>query len=97
LVLDRTSVEWRSAAALLVEGDDYGSTNADIQVRNGSTLTGGNGNLLEVTGDSTANMNVDNSFLVGDVVVEEGSTAKLQLNNGAWLTGQLKNVAELSV
>ncbi|SDO28266.1 outer membrane autotransporter barrel domain-containing protein [Pseudomonas extremorientalis] len=97
LVLDRTSVEGRNGAALLVEGDAYGSTEANIQVRNGSTLTGGNGNILEVIGGSTANMNVDRSFLVGDVVVEEGSTAKLQLNNGSWLTGQLKNVAELSV
>ncbi|MBI6911448.1 autotransporter outer membrane beta-barrel domain-containing protein [Pseudomonas palleroniana] len=93
LVLDGSSVEGTHGAAILTRA----GTNADIQVRNGSTLTGGNGNLLEVTGDSTANMNVDNSFLVGDVVVEEGSTAKLQLNNGAWLTGQLKNVAELSV
>ncbi|MBV4455897.1 MULTISPECIES: autotransporter outer membrane beta-barrel domain-containing protein [Pseudomonas] len=97
LVLDHTSVEGRNGAALLVEGDAYGSTVADIQVRNGSTLTGGNGNILEVTGGSTANMNVDHSDLIGDVVVEEGSTAKLQLNNRASLTGQLKNVAELSV
>ena len=97
LILDRTSVEGRNGAALLVEGDDYGSTEADIHVRNGSTLTGSNGTILEVTGGSFANMNVDGSTLFGDVVVEEGSTAKLQLNNGSWLTGQLKNVAELSV
>ncbi|MBN2976923.1 autotransporter outer membrane beta-barrel domain-containing protein [Pseudomonas fluorescens] len=97
LVLDGSHVEGRNGAALLVEGDAYGTTNADIQVVNGSTLKGGNGNLLEVTGGSFANMNVDGSTLFGDVVVEEGSTAKLQLHNGSWLTGQLKNVAELSV
>ncbi|QLG93040.1 autotransporter outer membrane beta-barrel domain-containing protein [Pseudomonas yamanorum] len=97
LVLSGSHVEGRNGAALLVEGDEYGTTDADIQVLNGSTLTGGNGNILEVIGGSLANMNVDRSFLVGDVVVEEGSTAKLQLNNGSWLTGQLKNVAELSV
>ncbi|WP_338569245.1 autotransporter outer membrane beta-barrel domain-containing protein [Pseudomonas canadensis] len=93
LVLDGTSVEGRNGAAILTRQ----GTHADIQVRNGSTLTGGNGNILEVTGNSTANMNVDYSELFGDVVVEEGSTAKLQLNNGSSLTGQLKNVAELSV
>lgn len=93
LVLDGSSVEGKNGAAILAGA----GTNADIQVRNGSTLTGGIGNLLEVTGNSTANMNVDRSFLVGDVVVEDGSTAKVQLNNGSWLTGQLKNVAELSV
>ncbi|WP_124406917.1 autotransporter outer membrane beta-barrel domain-containing protein [Pseudomonas sp. R4-39-08] len=97
LVLDGSHVEGRNGAALLVMGDEYGATDADIKVLNGSTLTGDNGNILEVTGGSTANMNVDNSSLFGDVVVEEGSHAKVQLNNGAWLTGQLKNVAELSV
>lgn len=97
LVLDSSSVEGRNGAALLVSGGATAGTNADIHVLNGSTLTGGNGNILEVTGNSTANMNVDRSFLVGDVVVEDGSTAKVQLNNGSWLTGQLKNVAELSV
>ncbi|MGY2293037.1 autotransporter outer membrane beta-barrel domain-containing protein [Pseudomonas sp. SDO528_S397] len=97
LVLDSTHVEGKNGAALLVSGDAYGAADADIVVRNGSTLTGGNGNILQVIGNATANMNVDNSTLFGDVVVEEGSTAALQLNNGAWLTGQLKNVAELSV
>lgn len=93
LVLDNTSVEGKDGAAIVTrEG-----INADIQVRNGSSLLGSNGNLLEVTGGSTVNLNVDRSELFGDIVVEEGSTAKAQLNNGAWLTGQLKNVAELSV
>ena len=93
LVLDGTSVEGKTGAALAATN----GINADIQVLNRSTLIGGNGNILEVGGTSTANMNVDNSMLVGDVVVAEGGTAKVQLNNGAWLTGQLKNVAELSV
>ncbi len=98
LVLDGTHAEGKSGAAILVESSKTGvAADAHIDVRNGSTLSGGNGNILEVKNDSTANMNVDRSFLVGDVVVEEGSTAKLQLNNGSWLTGQLKNVAELSV
>ncbi|MDY4301265.1 autotransporter outer membrane beta-barrel domain-containing protein [Pseudomonas salmasensis] len=97
LVLDNSSVEGKTGAALVVAGRASGGAIADIQVLNGSTLTGGNGNILELTGGSFANMNVDGSTLFGDVVVEEGSTAKLQLNNGSWLTGQLKNVAELSV
>ncbi|AZF57959.1 autotransporter outer membrane beta-barrel domain-containing protein [Pseudomonas sp. R11-23-07] len=93
LVLDGSSIEGKSGAAILTRQ----GSNADIQVRNGSNLIGGNGNLLEVTGGSTANLNVDSSSLFGDVVVEDGSQAKVQLNNGAFLTGQLKNVAELSV
>jgi outer membrane autotransporter protein len=98
LVLNGSHVEGKIGAAILVESSKAGElVDADIQIRNGSTLKGGNGNILEVTGGSSANMNVDRSFLEGDIVVEEGSTAKVQLNNGSWLTGQLKNVAELSV
>ncbi|AZE60936.1 MULTISPECIES: autotransporter outer membrane beta-barrel domain-containing protein [Pseudomonas] len=98
LILDGSYVEGKTGAAILVESSKAGTpANASIDVRNGSILRGGNGNILEVTGGSFANMNVDSSELFGDVVVEEGSTAKLQLNNGSWLTGQLKNVAELSV
>ncbi|SFX30560.1 outer membrane autotransporter barrel domain-containing protein [Pseudomonas sp. NFR02] len=98
LILDGSYVEGKAGAAILVESSKAGTpANATIDVRNGATLKGGNGNILEVTGGSFANMNVDGSTLFGDVVVEEGSTAKLQLNNGSWLTGQLKNVAELSV
>ncbi|MGY2137482.1 autotransporter outer membrane beta-barrel domain-containing protein [Pseudomonas reactans] len=98
LVLNGSHVEGKTGAAILVESSKAGElVDADIQIRNGSTLKGGNGNILEVTGGSSANMNVDRSFLEGDIVVEEGSTAKVQLNNGSWLTGQLKNVAELSV
>ncbi|MCF5665172.1 MULTISPECIES: autotransporter outer membrane beta-barrel domain-containing protein [Pseudomonas fluorescens group] len=93
LVLDNSSVQSKDGAAIVTRD----GINADIQVRNGSSLFGSNGNLLEVTDGSTANLNVDRSELFGDIVVEEGSTAKAQLNNGAWLTGQLKNVAELSV
>ena len=98
LILDGSYVEGKAGAAILVESSKAGTpANATIDVRNGATLKGGNGNILEVTGGSFANMNVDGSTLFGDVVVEEGSTATLQLNNGSWLTGQLKNVAELSV
>ncbi|MDQ0654593.1 autotransporter outer membrane beta-barrel domain-containing protein [Pseudomonas cedrina] len=93
LVLDGSSVEGKDGAAIVTRQ----GINADIQVRNGSSLVGSNGNLLEVTDGSTANLNVDYSELFGDIVVDDGSTAKVQLNNGSWLTGQLKNVAELSV
>lgn len=97
LVLDNSSVEGRSGSAIVVNGE-HGSTSAvEIDVRNGSTLTGGNGTLLEVNGGATANMSVDNSRLNGNVIVEDGSTAHLSLDNNAGLTGQLKNVSSLNV
>ncbi|WP_294734030.1 autotransporter outer membrane beta-barrel domain-containing protein [uncultured Pseudomonas sp.] len=97
LVLDNASVEGRSGSAIVVQGE-FGSTpQAEIDVRNGSTLTGGNGTLLEVVGGGVASMNVDNSRLNGNVIVEDGSTARLSLQNNAGLTGQLQNVTSLSV
>ncbi|WQG58035.1 hypothetical protein RHM66_25095 [Pseudomonas sp. RTB3] len=72
-------------------------THADIQVLNGSNLLSGNGDLLQVANNSTANMNVDNSSLFGDVRIGAGSTGTVQLNNNASLTGQLFNVKQLDV
>jgi outer membrane autotransporter protein len=97
LVLDNSHVTGTTGAALLVDGAKGQGAVANIEVRNGSTLTGGNGNLLEVKGDSTANMNVENSQLHGDVVVSNGSQAHLQLNDRASLTGRLENVSSLSL
>ncbi len=97
LVLDNSNVEGRSGSAIVVEGYPGETMEVEIDVRNGSTLTGGNGTLLEVNGGARANMNVDNSRLNGDVIVEDGSTAYLNLENNAGLTGQLQNVTSLNV
>ncbi|MGH8448416.1 autotransporter outer membrane beta-barrel domain-containing protein [Pseudomonas sp.] len=97
LVLDNSSVEGRTGSALVVNGEYGSSTEVEIDVRNGSTLTAGNGTLLEVNGGATANMQVDNSRLNGNVIVEDGSAAHLSLQNNAGLTGQLKNVSSLNI
>ncbi len=97
LVLDNSSVEGRSGSAIVVEGYPGEEMEVEVDVRNGSTLTGGNGTLLEVNGGAKASMNVDNSRLKGDVIVEHGSTAHLNLENSAGLTGQLQNVTSLNV
>lgn len=97
LTLDGTRVEGRDGAAIQVGiGAGQGAT-ADIVVRNGSTLVGSDGVMLRVAADSTANMQVDNSDLVGDVVAEEGGTANLTLQNRATLTGRLENVKTLAI
>ena len=97
LVLDNSHVEGRTGSAIVVEGRPGRIPTVDIDVRNGSTLTGGNGTLLEVNGGASASMNVDNSRLNGNVIVEDGSTAHLSLQNNAGLTGQLQNVTRLNV
>lgn len=93
LDLNGTRVEGVNGAAIALES----STTAEINVTNGSTLVGGNGNLLEVANAATATMTVDNSQLAGDVVVASGGTANLTLQNSASLTGRLENVNSLAV
>ncbi|MFG0861821.1 autotransporter outer membrane beta-barrel domain-containing protein [Pseudomonas sp. CJQ_13] len=90
-------VEGQDGSAIVVGNPALGPAEADILVAGGSTLQGSNGALLEVTGSSTARMTVDNSQLVGDVRVEEGSSASLTLDNHASLTGRLENVAGLTL
>lgn len=97
LVLDQSTVEGKTGAAILVAGTPGRIPTATIEVNNGSQLIGGNGNLLEVTGGATANMNVNNSHLNGNVIVEAGSSANLSLQNHASLTGALLNVDSLII
>jgi outer membrane autotransporter protein len=97
LVLNDTLVQGQTGSAIVV--NDFGLTpvSATIEVNDGSTLVGGNGRILEVDGTSTANMKVDNSHLVGDVVAGSGATATITLQNQSTLTGRLDNVSQLTV
>ncbi|WHS58968.1 autotransporter outer membrane beta-barrel domain-containing protein [Pseudomonas sp. G2-4] len=97
LVLDGTTVQGLTGAAIVVNDFGLPATTAEIHVGNGSTLIGGNGKILEVKGSSTANMTVDNSQLVGDVIADAGASANVTLQNQATLTGRLENVANLAI
>lgn len=90
-------VEGGTGSAILVGHPAISPTEVDISLSGGSTLKGGNGVLLEVQGNSTANMRVDASHLVGDVRVAAGSSANLALGNRSSLTGTLDNVTSLSL
>lgn len=97
LVLNGTTVQGQSGAAIVV--DDFGlpATTAQILVGNKSTLVGGNGKALEVKGSSTANMVVDNSDVTGDITADAGAIANITLQNQATLTGRLESVASLAI
>ncbi|UVM54892.1 autotransporter outer membrane beta-barrel domain-containing protein [Pseudomonas sp. B21-012] len=73
--LDGTRVVGEDAAAIEVR-----SAQAQIRVANGSTLHGGNGNLLEVTEGGSATVEVSHSELLGDVQVGDASNLKLTLD-----------------
>lgn len=97
LDLDSTRVEGLNGAAITTVASSGATTTANINVRNGSTLVGSNGVMLDVGANTTANMVVDNSQLVGDVVVDAAGTANLTLQNSATLTGRLDNVQNLAI
>jgi outer membrane autotransporter protein len=97
VLLDSSSVVGNNGSAIIVSQGVTPDTQATIEIRNGSTLSGGNGIILEVEKNSTAHFNVDNSALTGNIQVENGSTANLGLRNGSSLTGTITNATRLDV
>jgi outer membrane autotransporter protein len=83
--LDGTHVEGRTGSAILVHGFNQ-PMQIDIQILNGSTLTGGNGTIVDVQGGAVANVLVANSSLNGNVDITGNSTGNFTLNQAA-LTG----------
>lgn len=98
IVLDSTRVEGQTGSAIVVgiNAPNF-PTVANIEVRNGSTLVGGNNTLLEVGTGASAGFLVDNSNLTGNVVVASGSSANVTLQNNASLTGDLQNVTSATL
>ncbi|MCK6190799.1 MULTISPECIES: autotransporter outer membrane beta-barrel domain-containing protein [unclassified Pseudomonas] len=98
LVLDQSVVEGTAGSAIVVRGAGARAPVVSIDVLNGSTLKGGDGNLLNVSGGGSATMTVDNSRnLLGNVVADATSTIHLTLRNNAELSGKLENVSSLNV
>lgn len=70
---------------------------AKIDVHGNSTIAGGNGNLLEVIDNSTADLKVENSTLNGNLVSDTTSTLNVILQNNAQLTGNIINSDKLAI
>jgi outer membrane autotransporter protein len=86
LTLNQTEVVGGTGAAILV---DYPG-GSQINVNNGSTLVGGNGNMLELTNGGSADMRVSNTALAGNIQVGAASVLDLSLD-GASMTGDVIN------
>jgi len=86
LILEGSRVEGVSGPAILVNQD----ITAEIDVNNGSTLIGGNGNMLELTNGGDANMRVNRSALHGNIQVGIDSALDLSLD-GAFMNGDVIN------
>ncbi|MFJ2484612.1 autotransporter outer membrane beta-barrel domain-containing protein [Pseudomonas sp. NPDC087639] len=97
LVLNNSSIEGRSGAAIVADLSNNPLGPLVISVLNGSTLIGGNGSILEVAGGATVELNVTDSQLNGNVIVESGSKAMVSLDDRASLTGDLQNISTLKL
>lgn len=96
LTVDNALVEGGSGSAIAVRFDGE-TTNSTIYARNGARLIGGNGNILEVEGGSTANFNVESSALTGNVINDATSTTHVNLSNNASITGVFDNVTSATL
>ncbi|WP_240009402.1 MULTISPECIES: autotransporter outer membrane beta-barrel domain-containing protein [Pseudomonas] len=97
LSIDNSTVEGLTGAAIRVEGREGISHLADIEIKNDTLLFSGNGMLLEVLNQSTANFNVDHSTLNGNLVADDTSTLNITLQNGAQLNGDIVNGNRLAI
>ncbi|WP_294995672.1 autotransporter outer membrane beta-barrel domain-containing protein [uncultured Stenotrophomonas sp.] len=70
-----------------------------IDLNNGTTVTAGNGVLLETEGAVTANLNINNSAIAGDILNDKanGATTVVGLRNNAVLTGAMTDVTGVSI
>ncbi|MFJ2280307.1 autotransporter outer membrane beta-barrel domain-containing protein [Pseudomonas sp. NPDC087803] len=98
IVLDNSRIEGKTGSAIVVgiNAPNF-PTVANISVRNGSSLIGGNGTLLEVRTGASAELLVDDSRLTGNVVVGAGGSANVTLQNKATLTGNLQGVTSATL
>lgn len=79
--IEGSYIEGTNGAAILFNGQGGGMV-ADLNLLNGTTLTGGNGNALEVTNSATANVLLQNSEVTGNFAISNGSVANLTFDAG---------------
>lgn len=99
--LSGAAVTGTSGAAVLIQpigttGAFAGHT-ANVLIENGTTLSGGNGDAIEVNGSITGNVTIDNSTITGNVVGDGTATFNLTLQDSATLTGAATNVTAMSI
>ncbi|MFV8799145.1 autotransporter outer membrane beta-barrel domain-containing protein [Yersinia sp. LJYL362] len=104
VLLDNSKVISESGAGVRAYG-----ANINIDVNNGSQLTGGNGLLVNASTNvgtvasplniiSNVNLNADNhSVLVGDLQAEENNNVSLTLKNSSVWTGAARNAKSVDV
>lgn len=97
LTLDQSSLVGREGSAIWVFNRAGATEDVYIDIRNGSSLSGGNGVILEIDDGAVAHVEVEDSRLSGDVQVGEQATLNLSLTHNASLVGAIDNATSLSL
>jgi outer membrane autotransporter protein len=79
--IEGSHIEGTNGAAILLNGQGGGMV-ANLNLLNGTTLTGGNGNALEVSNTATANVLLQSSEVTGNFAISNGSIANLTFDQG---------------
>jgi len=72
---------------------DVNGARANIDISNGAQLTASTGTLLNFSNGAQANVNVDNTQLVGNLIADASSTGVVNLRRGTSLTGFIDPVS----
>ncbi|HEY4092518.1 MAG TPA: autotransporter outer membrane beta-barrel domain-containing protein [Luteibacter sp.] len=87
LIVDGSTVEGGSGAAVLLQYGVPASANGTVSVVNGGQLIGGNGVAVQIQRRMHADIDIATSSVVGDIVAQDNGTANLALGDKALLTG----------
>lgn len=90
LVVDGSTVQGVSGAAVVVRTGVPTDITADIRVANGGRLVGGNGVAIDVGARMQANVTIETSTVEGDIVAAAGATAHVTLGDGGVLQGGMR-------
>ncbi|WP_410934364.1 autotransporter outer membrane beta-barrel domain-containing protein [Pseudomonas sp. W5-01] len=94
LEINASTITARTGSAIEVtrrSATSADKTTADILIADDSVLEAGNGVLIDVNQESTADVKVTNSTLSGDFVADDTSTLNVVLRNHGQLNGNIVN------
>ncbi|WP_268797110.1 autotransporter outer membrane beta-barrel domain-containing protein [Pseudomonas huanghezhanensis] len=95
--IDDSIVQGINGPSIKVLGVSSKGAIAAITVKNNASLLSGNGNLVEVSGESELDLAVDGSRLMGNLIADGGSKLDLELGNNTLLTGNVSNGNDMAV
>ncbi|WP_294995665.1 autotransporter outer membrane beta-barrel domain-containing protein [uncultured Stenotrophomonas sp.] len=93
LVVDGSHLGSRTEAAIMVTGGAH----AQIELRNGSTVSSGSDVLLETRSGVQADLLIDDSAISGDIRNDTGATTNVRLQNNAILTSAIRDASSVSL